>query len=275
MKQNGISSIPELSRLANIPATTLYDLVDKKTLYPTTATIEKLVKFFNVSVKDIVNDCYGNYIEQTTFHSISELLQYLMQDLHLTERELSRRTGILQQTISKILTGKTKKPNEATLQSLANFFGITLEEIQLIKPLNSYHEKGTFNNNYLISTKIPYISWDQLYLLPDALKAPKFLYYQYHQYTDDNLFCVNIPDDFDDTDTAPSITKNNKIIINQVNYQHKDLIICIKINKVIMGNIVLKSNKIKLIPININSQSINLIHGEFKYIGKIEKVIKK
>lgn len=52
-----------------------------------------------------------------------------MQKQNIREAELSRLTGIPLTTLHKILSGKTSDPRISTLQILANYFGVTVDEL--------------------------------------------------------------------------------------------------------------------------------------------------
>ena len=57
-------------------------------------------------------------------------LYSLIQEHQINEAELSRRTGIPQPTLHKILSGKTTDPRISTLlQTLASYFNITLDNL--------------------------------------------------------------------------------------------------------------------------------------------------
>ncbi len=56
-------------------------------------------------------------------------LRQLMHERNINEAELSRQTTIPQATLHKIITGKTADPRISTLQTLAAFFDISLDEL--------------------------------------------------------------------------------------------------------------------------------------------------
>ncbi len=261
MEINGIGSVAELSRLANIPATTLYNILENEATKPNTSTIEKLANFFNVKISDFLTKESGLYISKTEFKSISELLNHLMEDMHLSERELNRRTGVPQQTINRVVSGKTKNPSEETLKSLADFFCLTLDEIKLVKPLNKFREKGIFKDNPMILKNIPYLQWDQLFLLPDALTTPlngQLLYSE-----EKNCFAVSGNDN-----------DRNTYIVKQEPFNNHDLILCIEGKTIRMGNTLTIKKIIHLIPIGFKQKMVPLTKGQYKYIGRIVKTVK-
>jgi SOS-response transcriptional repressor LexA len=79
-------------------------------------------------------------------------LQQLMFSRRLNEAELSRQTGIAQATLHKIFSGKTADPRISTLKLLADFFGITLDDLYLKDILD---KKRTAQHGQ----SVPIISW--------------------------------------------------------------------------------------------------------------------
>ena len=59
----------------------------------------------------------------------NEFLQEVMNTKGLNQVELSRKTGVTQQTISKLISGVTKTPSRVTALKLAEFFEVTTEEV--------------------------------------------------------------------------------------------------------------------------------------------------
>lgn len=56
-------------------------------------------------------------------------IRNLIHDRNIREVELSRQTNIPPATLHKILTGKTTDPRISTLQAIANYFGVTIDEL--------------------------------------------------------------------------------------------------------------------------------------------------
>ncbi|WP_028388747.1 helix-turn-helix domain-containing protein [Legionella fairfieldensis] len=57
---------------------------------------------------------------------IGENLKYLLKQESISENELSRRLGIAQQIINRIISGSNQNPKIATLMPIANYFNIPL-----------------------------------------------------------------------------------------------------------------------------------------------------
>jgi len=59
--------------------------------------------------------------------SVQNYLKHAMKRTEITQCELSRATGVKQQTLSRILTGEAQQPRYETAKKLANYFGDDLE----------------------------------------------------------------------------------------------------------------------------------------------------
>ncbi len=101
----------------------------------------------------IIQQLRGALTDNQAF--ISNVKQ-LMQKQNIREAGLSRLTGIPLTTLHKILSGKTSDPRISTLQTLANYFEVTVDELYT----------GVQNTNI---QSIPILSWG------DCTKDTKFL----------------------------------------------------------------------------------------------------
>ncbi|MGE4348852.1 MAG: LexA family protein [Candidatus Berkiella sp.] len=97
------------------------------------------------------------------------LKQLMFTDGQISEGELSRRVGVPQSTIHRILVGQIKESKPSTLRPLANYFGLTIAQLQGEEPIplqrqsnTQPHEKA--NANHYLGTAarlIPLISWEE------------------------------------------------------------------------------------------------------------------
>lgn len=231
MLVNGINSLAELSRKADIPLTTLNSLMENKTKSPHSITLTKLANYFNIRISELTGMSLLD--ENINFKNTAQLLKYLMKDLHLTERELSRSTGVTQSAIHNILNHKTQKPNIKTATLISNFFKISLDEFYVIKQLKK-REKGAFTNIYQEDKTLSFISFKQILFLPESLKQPEFGFvHSKNLYAD---FIVEF--------------QNKKIFAKiQKTFNKKDLIICNTHNGIKFGNIKTKNEKMIFIPL--------------------------
>lgn len=63
-------------------------------------------------------------------NNLAANLRHLMAVESLSENQLSRNTGVPQPTIHRILSGRVADPRDGTLRPLADYFGVTVEELR-------------------------------------------------------------------------------------------------------------------------------------------------
>lgn len=86
----------------------------------------------------------------------STVIKGLMSDEGLTEAELSRRTNLPQATLHRILTGETSSPRGKSLQAIANYFRLSIDEL-----LGSFGTVSTTDNRQY---KVRILDWDRGHL---------------------------------------------------------------------------------------------------------------
>lgn len=84
---------------------------------------------------------------------IGENLKHLLKQEGISENEFSRRVGLTQQVVNRIISGSNKNPKIDTLLPIANYFNIPLHEI--IETHIADSDKKVFYEAY----KIPYIEF--------------------------------------------------------------------------------------------------------------------
>ncbi len=106
--------------------------------------------------------------EVTMDNPVKDNLKKLMQsDSKISEGELSRKTGVPQSTIHRILAGQIKESKPSTLRPVANYFGISLAQLQGEEPMPTqrHHLSETDKDpsTYLGTPArlIPLITWQQ------------------------------------------------------------------------------------------------------------------
>lgn len=67
---------------------------------------------------------------------ISSILQALMQEKNIHTTELARRTNLKQPTVQRIVSGTYEHPHNKTLKPIADFFGLTIDQLTGLKPIS-------------------------------------------------------------------------------------------------------------------------------------------
>lgn len=91
--------------------------------------------------------------------NISSVMNILISNSGLSECELSRRIDLTVATINKIKTGALSNPTAKTLEKIAQFFEITIDQLLGLSPLETF-----FTGNLFC---IPYIPFDMLSSIND------------------------------------------------------------------------------------------------------------
>ncbi|USQ13729.1 LexA family transcriptional regulator [Legionella lytica] len=134
-------------------------------------------------------------------------LKKLLKKEGISENELSKRIGIPQQMINRIITGINQNPKLSTITPIANYFKISLHE------LISNAELDT-NDTHSLNTqrKIPYIEFKdiEVYGISEALtKSKKFIAadLDYNK----NYFATSMNDD----SMEPKFSKNTILVFEK------------------------------------------------------------
>lgn len=92
------------------------------------------------------------------------LKRLMLADDEISEGELSRKTGIPQSTIHRIVSGQIKESKPSTLKPLANYFGLTIAQLQGEEPipLHRSSEQRSHERRYLGTPArlLPLITWE-------------------------------------------------------------------------------------------------------------------
>lgn len=91
--------------------------------------------------------------------NINKVVSILINNSRLSECELSRRINITVATLNKIKTGIMSNPTAKTLERIAQYFGVTIDQLMGRSPLETY-----FSNNLCC---LPFISISDLSSMQD------------------------------------------------------------------------------------------------------------
>ncbi len=93
----------------------------------------------------------------STTHGLAKTLKKLLAQHHLNEASLARAVDLPQPTIHRLVTGKTEDPRVSTLNLLADYFAINLEQLlgQALLP-----DEDLEKNGQTMIKPVPIISWE-------------------------------------------------------------------------------------------------------------------
>lgn len=83
-----------------------------------------------------VNDLCAEMVapDNSYMNNVADNLRTLMRTEELSENQLSRNTGVPQPTIHRVLSGRVADPRDGTLRPLAEYFGVTVEQLRTDLP---------------------------------------------------------------------------------------------------------------------------------------------
>src|SRR5690349_21258006 len=104
---------------------------------------------------------------------VNRVLSQLMGDM--SEAELAKLVNVPKATINRLLSGRTPDPRIGTLTLIAQYFGITIEQLLGITPLPSYLPLKTDTKDKIFA--LPFVEFDKIFLY----HKEKYLPDQYHE----------------------------------------------------------------------------------------------
>lgn len=101
----------------------------------------------------------GKFIQQGVFMTISEVLKYLMFVRDMRVSDLAREAKVPQQTLQRIVAGLSPNPHMSTLQPLADYFNLTVDQLRGAADI-----PGLFSSRQAKGSpwhELPLLTWDE------------------------------------------------------------------------------------------------------------------
>ena len=139
--------------------------------------------------------------------NLSTVLTYLMSEKGIKSAELARKTGIGQPVIYRMMTGTTENPQVLSLKPIADFFGVSLDQLLGLSPLNSQKPLDNISLHNLTNklTTIKTIASVLVDLLPELIEG-------YKKAISANLINDEVP-----TDILPLLPINSMNLLKTIN----------------------------------------------------------
>ncbi len=157
------------------------------------------------------------------FEQLSDNLNFLMAEVHISADELARRTGVPASTIKKIRNKYNPNPTLTTLLPLAAYFSIKLGQLVGDEPLPDSRLRGLYKVNPDILKHLPVISWQE------AIDWPKNKNDLYSTMTSEfdcseNAYALVVEED-----DWENLAKGTALLVDPlVNPEHRDFVIVYK-----------------------------------------------
>ncbi len=189
------------------------------------------------------------------------LKKLMYTDSKISEGELSRKTGVPQSTIHRILAGQIKESKPSTLRPLANYFGIRLAQLQGEEPMPMQRQPvGEINTSTYPGTPaplIPLITWEQAAQWSSICQS-----YQHesskgwvatNKDVGPNAFGLRIQGNSMTSTHGPSFEDGCEVVVDPDRIpQHHDFVIVVEPNKqsAILRQLSIEGNSFDLFPLN-------------------------
>jgi len=89
--------------------------------------------------------------------NVNDVLNRLMFRESLHVMELSRRTGVPQSTLQRITVGAIEKPRSSSLQPIAEYFQVSIEQLKGLEPIPWLYPATPEEMGW---TQVPLLSWE-------------------------------------------------------------------------------------------------------------------
>jgi SOS-response transcriptional repressor LexA len=154
------------------------------------------------------------------FDKLSDNLNFLMEEMHISADELGRRTGLPASTIKKIRNRYNPNPTLTTLLPLAEFFAVTLDQLVGNEPLPTTRLKGQFQNNQNRIQHIPILTWEESIHFFDINNQPSATIAIDNSYSEKTFALIVEEDDWE------NLIKGTALIVDPtLKPEHRDYII--------------------------------------------------
>jgi SOS-response transcriptional repressor LexA len=105
--------------------------------------------------------------------TLNDVLNRLMFQERLRVTELSRRTGVPQATLQRIVMGTIEKPRQASLQPIADYFKVSIEQLKGLQPISWLSPTAPEEIGW---TEVPLLAWDEVAAKPGQHTKERGLY---------------------------------------------------------------------------------------------------
>lgn len=92
-------------------------------------------------------------------HNICDVLTKLMKDSNLDDQDLSRHTFVPAPTIARLRSNAKSNPTLSSLEPLAEFFGITIDQLIGKDELPKNRATSTYYSSGFTASRIPVVDW--------------------------------------------------------------------------------------------------------------------
>lgn len=191
----------------------------------------------------------------------------------MSESRLARAANIPKATINRILSGRTPDPRASTLIPIAQYFGVSLEQLLGVAPLPEnipLHAKTVAQTNILT---LPLISMEKIYLW----YCGHYTSHSYQEIVKDEARCVVDTCYLTQVNTTlmqPKFFNKTYIVINtNLDPENEDYVIYYStaLKSTLLRQLIIEQNQRFLICVDSKFHAAITLTNEDVYLGKVVK----
>lgn len=206
------------------------------------------------------------------FEKLSDTLNLLMAEVHISAEELARRTGVPASTIKKIRNRYNPNPTLTTLLPLATYFSVTLDQLVGIAPLSASRIKGLYQS--AVAKYLPVISWVEALEWPDIQNSTDVKITSEFHYSA-NAYALLV-----EADNWENLARGTALLIDpELKAEHRDFVIVHKAGQPVpaLKQILYDEEQIYLKPL-IQGYNMTVLSNAHRILGVVveyQKHLKK
>jgi SOS-response transcriptional repressor LexA len=197
------------------------------------------------------------------YPKLAENLQRLLFEKKMKPIDLARELNLPQPTIHRLVTGKSTRPYKSSLMPIAEFFGITMDQLLGDEPLPGFLGKNDNVGNYETILHIPILSWQEAITWPSTNKQTHSTITTEYEYSQ-NAYAL-----FVEEDGLENLTRGTALLVDPVlKPEHRDFVIVHKSGQIIptLKQILFDDGQMYLKPL-IQGYNITVFTTEHTILG--------
>ena len=144
--------------------------------------------------------------------TLSQILKRLMFEKQIRTTELARRVSLKQPTVHRIVEGTSLRPHISTLQPIADFFSVTVDQLRGVEPLPWNLFGDSINIGAEEVSVVPILTWEEAMdwdkFLPEARQRHQSVIM--HKKISSNAFALTVTD----SSMQPQFPAGTQLIID-------------------------------------------------------------
>ena len=199
---------------------------------------------------------------------ISTVLKRLMFQNNINVSQLARETKLPQQTLQRLVAGLSNNPHKKTVDTLADFFGLTHAQLKGETILPKHLDNQLLANTQPAIQQIPILSWDDI---EHYLKNPKKTRTEKFILTNSGLSEKQFALSMNDSSMHPNVPENSTLIFEPSKPIKDRALVLVKLNHnntIVFRQLLLDGDLQYLKPFNQDLNTFTL-----RKLGKKDKIL--